>query len=148
MIKLTVAIITYNEEKNIKRCLESIKDIADEILIVDSLSTDGTKAIAMEYNCTFIEQKFLGYQDQKNLALQHSHHQWVLSLDADEALSEELRASILKIKENPTFDGYRFNRLTGYNGQWVRHCGWYPDKKIRLIKKDQAQWTGGQLHEF
>lgn len=148
MIKLTVAIITYNEEKNIKRCLESVREVADEILIIDSLSTDKTKEIAMSYNCVFIEQKFLGYQDQKNLALERSSHEWVLSLDADEALSEELKASILKVKENPQFDGYRFNRLTGYNGLWVRHCGWYPDKKIRLVKKSKAAWTGGQLHEF
>ena len=98
MIKLTVAIITFNEEKNIARCLESVTDVADEILVVDSLSTDKTREICQKFNVRFVDQKFLGYVEQKNFALNLATHEYVLSLDADEALSPELSLEIKKIK--------------------------------------------------
>lgn len=147
MIKLSVVIITFNEEKNIGRCLESVKEMADEIVVVDSLSTDKTREICVSFGARFIEQKFLGYQDQKNFAHNLATHDYVLSLDADEVLSPELYESIKKTKENFECDGYSFNRLTNYNGEWIRYCGWYPDAKVRLVKKHLANWSGGNIHE-
>ncbi|MBY0414365.1 MAG: glycosyltransferase family 2 protein [Bdellovibrionales bacterium] len=147
MIKLSVVIITLNEEKNIGRCIESVKAVADEILVVDSLSTDKTRAISEFHGARFVEQKFLGYVEQKNFALRLASYDYVLSLDADEALDEKLKQEILKLKENFTLDGYAFNRLTSYNGFWVKHCGWYPDTKLRLVKKDKAVWVGNNPHD-
>lgn len=147
MIKLSVVIITLNEEKNIGRCLESVSEIADEILVVDSLSTDKTKEICEKFNVRFVEQKFLGYVEQKNFALKLATYDHVLSLDADEALSNELKNEIIKVKSNFLGTGYKFNRLTQYNGHWVRHCGWYPDTKLRLILKSKGKWTGTNPHD-
>lgn len=148
MIKLTVAIITYNEEKNIGRCISSVKEIADEILVVDSFSTDKTEAICKEFGVRFVKNPFKGHIEQKNYALELATHQYVLSLDADEALSVELLAEIKKVKNNFEYDGYRFNRLTNYNGHWVRYCGWYPDTKLRLIDKSKAMWGGTNPHDI
>jgi glycosyltransferase involved in cell wall biosynthesis len=147
MIKLTVVIITLNEERNIARCLESVRRVADEILVVDSLSTDRTRDICGIYGARFIEQKFLGYVEQKNFALKLATHDYVLSLDADEALDEVLQKEILKVKAEFIYDGYEFNRLTAYNGFWIRHCGWYPDTKLRMVKKDLALWVGNNPHD-
>lgn len=147
MIKLSAVIITLNEEKNIARCLDSLDGLVDEIIVVDSLSTDKTKEICLQRNVRFIEQKFLGYRDQKNFAYNLAKYDYVLSLDADEALSPELYREIEKIKNQFDCAGYDFNRLTNYNGQWIRHCGWYPDNKVRLVKKDCGQWGGGNIHE-
>ena len=149
MIKLSVVIITLNEEKNIGRCLESVRDIADEIIVVDSLSTDQTQAICYQFpNLRFVEQKFLGFIEQKNFAMNLASHDYILSLDADEALSNELIEEIKLIKENPQNEGYEFNRLTNYNGHWVRYCGWYPDTKLRLVKKSLAEWKGVNPHDI
>ncbi len=147
MNKFSVVIITLNEEKNIGRCIESVRLIADEIVVVDSLSTDKTREICEKYNVRFIQQKFLGYVEQKNFALQKASHEYVLSLDADEALSRELAAEILKLKSQFNVDGYKFNRLTEYNGHWVRYCGWYPDTKLRIVKKAKARWVGNNPHD-
>lgn len=147
MIKLSVVIITLNEEKNIERCLASVKNVADEILVVDSLSTDKTKEICQKFNVRFVEQKFLGYVEQKNFALQLASYDYVLSLDADEALSSELALEINKIKSAFSGCGYSFNRLTQYNGHWVRHCGWYPDTKLRMVEKKKARWVGNNPHD-
>jgi glycosyltransferase involved in cell wall biosynthesis len=147
MIKLSVVIITFNEEKNIGRCLESVKEIADEIVVVDSNSSDATKAICEQMGTRFIEQKFLGYVEQKNFALDQTQFDYVLSLDADEALSLELKNEIQKIKQNYSGVGYCFNRLTNYNGHWVHYCGWYPDTKLRIVKKSEARWGGVNPHD-
>lgn len=147
MINLSVVIITLNEEKNIGRCLSSVKEIADEILVVDSLSTDKTREICHSFGARFVEQKFLGYVEQKNFALKMATHEYVLSLDADETLSSELIAEIKKIKSNFVGCGYAFNRLTRYNGSWIHHCGWYPDTKLRLILKSSGQWSGNNPHD-
>ncbi len=146
-MKLTAAIITYNEEGNIKRCIQSLQSVADEIIVVDSFSKDKTKEICLSLGVRFIENPFEGHIQQKNYALKNATHDWVLSLDADEALTPELQQSILRIKDNPTFDGYRLNRLTNYCGHWVRHCGWYPDTKVRLVHKEKARWTGTNPHD-
>jgi len=148
MIKLSVAIITYNEEKNIGRCITSVQSIADEILVVDSFSTDKTEAICNEFGVRFIKNTFVGHIEQKNFALNRASHEYVLSLDADEVLSEQLLAEIKKVKENFVLKAYRFNRLTNYNGHWVRHCGWYPDTKLRLVKKADALWRGTNPHDI
>lgn len=148
MIKLTVAIITYNEEKNIGRCISSVLEVADEILVVDSFSSDNTQTICNQFGVRFVQNPFKGHIEQKNYALELSTHPYVLSLDADEALSPELLAQIKKIKEHFEYDGYRFNRLTNYNGHWVRYCGWYPDTKLRLVKKSKALWRGTNPHDI
>lgn len=146
--KLSVTIITYNEEHNIRRCLDSLRNLADEIVVVDSLSTDNTRTIVAEYPKTrFISQNFLGYGPQKDFAVAQADHDIVLSLDADEALSAELYASIDKALDDFAADGYTMNRLNNYAGRWVRHSGWYPDKKLRLWRKAKGAWGDKVLHE-
>ncbi len=148
MIRLSVCIISFNEEKNIARCLDSVKNIADEIVVIDSLSTDKTEAICKEYAVKFIHQPFLGYGKQKNFALDHTSNNFVLSLDADEALSPELDKAIRKIKKQPVLaDAYSMNRLNFFCDKFIRHGHWYPDKKIRLINKQKGRWTDAELHE-
>lgn len=147
MIKISVVIITLNEEKNIERCIQSVLGIADEIVVLDSLSTDKTKEISLKYHARFIEQPFLGHIEQKNKALEFATYPHVLSLDADEALSDELRASILEIKSNWQSDGYCFNRLTSYCGKWIYHSGWYPDRKLRLFDIRKGKWGGVNPHD-
>jgi glycosyltransferase involved in cell wall biosynthesis len=146
MPQLSVVIITFNEELNIKRCLESILAIADDIVVVDSFSTDKTEEICKQYNVKFIQRKWEGYSATKNFANSQAQYDWILSLDADEALSEELKKSILKIKKKAETETYKFNRLTNYCGTWIRHCGWYPDAKIRIFDRNKAKWEG-KIHE-
>lgn len=148
MIKLSVAIITFNEEKRIARCLESVKSMADEIIVIDSYSTDQTEEICKKYPVNFIKNKFSGHVEQKNFALSKTQFEYVLSLDADEVLSDQLMAEITKIKHDPKFQAYSFNRLTNYNGHWVRYCGWYPDEKVRIINKKFAKWGGANPHDI
>ncbi len=147
MIKLSVVIITFNEEKNIARCIESVKSIADEIVVLDSFSTDQTKMICESLNVQFFQHAFDGHIQQKNRAITYASSPYILSLDADEALDEDLNAAILKIKTNWTHDGYYMNRLTNYCGHWVKHCGWYPDKKLRLWDSRKGHWTGINPHD-
>src|SRR5471030_233137 len=126
MSSLSVVIITYNEEKNIDRCLRSLRGIADEIVVVDSLSTDNTESICMQYGVRFISQPFLGYIEQKNFALDQASHDHVLSLDADESLSELLLESIADEKQKGfPVDGYTMNRCSSFCGKWIRHGAWY-----------------------
>lgn len=146
-MKLSVAIITYNEEKNIARCLKSVQDLADEILVLDSYSSDSTEKICKEYKVNFVEHEFDGHIQQKNRAIDYCSHELILSLDADEALDDELKNSIRLIKSEAKFDGYQMNRLTYYCGHWVKHCGWYPDTKIRLFKKGKGSWQGINPHD-
>jgi glycosyltransferase involved in cell wall biosynthesis len=146
-ISLSAVIITYNEERNIERCLVSLQGIADEIVVVDSFSIDKTEEICQQYRVKFIQNKFEGHIQQKNFAISCAANGWILSLDADEALSDELKKSILNIKSQPAFEGYSMNRLTNYCGKWVKHCGWYPDTKIRLVNRDFAKWTGVNPHD-
>jgi len=147
MPKISVVIITYNEELFIDKCLASIDGIADEIVVVDSFSTDATEEICKKYNVRFIQHPFEGYRDQKNYALQFASHNNVLSLDADEALSEELRESILAVKDNWKYDGYYFNRLNSFCGKWIRHSAWYPDRQLRLFYADKGKFGKLNLHE-
>lgn len=147
MIKISVVIITMNEERNIGRCLASVKGIADELLVVDSGSTDNTQKIAETAGAQFYIHPFEGHIEQKNYALSKASFPYVLSLDADEALSEELRTSILKVKQQWQYDGYTMNRITNYCGTWIKHSGWYPDTKLRLIHRDKGKWGGTNPHD-
>lgn len=147
-MKISVVIITFNEEKNIGRCLKSVQDIADEIVVVDSFSIDGTEAICRKFGVRFIQKEFLGYAEQKRFADLQAYNEWIFSIDADEALSERLKKEILSIKNTqPTADAYQMPRLTSYLGKWIRHTDWYPDKKIRFYNKNKARWQGTNLHE-
>lgn len=147
MIKLSVVIITFNEEKNIERCLKSAQSVADEIVVVDSFSTDKTKEICNSFSVKFIENVFEGHIQQKNFAAKQATYNYVLSLDADEVLSDELKQNIISVKNNFIADGYSFNRLNYYCGQWIKHSGWYPDQKLRLWDRQKGSWGGVNPHD-
>ena len=147
MIKLSVVIITFNEEKNIERCLLSVKQVADEIVVLDSFSKDTTEQLCRKHGVKFFQHKFDGHIEQKNRAITHASFPHILSLDADEALDETLIRSILEAKKSFVKDGYYMNRLTNYCGHWVKHCGWYPDRKLRLVDSRKGHWTGTNPHD-
>lgn len=146
MQKISAIIITLNEERNIERCLQSLDKVADEIIVVDSFSTDKTKEICELYNVKFFPTEWKGYAETKNYAHTLAENDWILSIDADEELSDDLRFKILEIKDNLN-GSYRFHRLTNYCGKWIKHGGWYPDKKIRLFNRKEAKWEGNFVHE-
>src|ERR1043165_2532824 len=146
-MKITATIITLNEERNIARSIESLR-CSDEILIVDSGSTDRTVELAEKLGVRVLEAGWLGYAAQKNFAAEHATNDWILSLDADEALSEALEAEIWSLKKaGPTFDAYTMPRLARYLGRWIYHSGWYPDRKVRLYDRRKAKWYGDFVHE-
>ncbi|MBK8501621.1 MAG: glycosyltransferase family 2 protein [Saprospiraceae bacterium] len=146
-VKISAVIITFNEEENIARCLESLEDIADEILVVDSFSKDRTIEIAEALGARVLHHDFAGHIEQKNFALMQAKYDHVLSLDADEALSIELVKSIAKVKINWKTDAYRFNRLNSFCGRWIKHGLWYPDRKVRLWNRKIGQWGGRNPHD-
>ncbi len=147
MEKISVVIICLNEEKNIGRCIDSVKDIADEILILDSYSTDQTVSIAENKGAVVVREVFKGYIQQKNKAIEHASHNYILSLDADEALDPQLKESISRVKQNFNSRAYRMNRYSNYCGKFIRHGSWYPDAKIRLFDKRVARWGGTNPHD-
>ncbi len=147
MIKISAVIITQNEERNIGRCIDSILPVADEIVVIDSFSIDRTKEICLQKGVRLIERQFVGFIEQKNFGITQASHDIILSLDADEYLSDELIKSILEVKENWQFDAYRMNRLSNYGGKWIKHGTWYPDKKVRLWNKRIGLWGGETPHE-
>jgi glycosyltransferase involved in cell wall biosynthesis len=148
MISLSVVIIAFNEEKDIGRCLESVKGLADEILVLDSFSTDATEKICRTFGVRFEQHAFDGYVNQKNRAMRMARNDHILSLDADEALSPELQEEIKGILNNWDRDGYSFNRRNSYCGHWMRHTTWYPDRKLRLFVRTKAEWSGADPHDF
>jgi glycosyltransferase involved in cell wall biosynthesis len=146
-VKISATIITYNEERNIARAIESLR-CCDEIVVVDSGSSDRTVELAANLGARVVESPWPGYAKQKNVAAERAANDWILSLDADEALSEGLEAEIWQIKKNgPKYDAYVMPRLAKYLGTWIFHSGWYPDKKVRLYHRDKARWTGEYVHE-
>jgi glycosyltransferase involved in cell wall biosynthesis len=147
MPKLSVVIITLNEEKNIGRCIDSVLDVADEIIVVDSFSTDTTGEIATGKGARFIRHRFEDYVKQHEYADSQAEYDYILTIDADEVLTKELVRSILAIKKYWNQDGYFMNRMTNYCGQWIRHSGWYPDKKLRLYDRRKGKWIGRKIHE-
>lgn len=148
MVKLSVVIITHNEERNIGRCLESLCGLASEVVVVDSGSTDETEAICRQHRATFVHHDWEGFSSQKNYAETLATGDWILSLDADETLSETLADSLIALlADGPRPDEvYSFNRLTNFCGHWIHHCGWYPDTKVRLWQRGTAKWEG-DVHE-
>ncbi len=147
MSKISAVIITFNEAEYIEQCLKSVAEVADEIVVVDSLSTDRTKEICLKLNVRFIEHPFEGYRDQKNYAMAQASFDYVLSLDADEELSPRLEKSILAVKRDLKYDGYKFNRLNSYCGKWIYHTSLSPERKIRLFNRRKAKWVGLNVHE-
>lgn len=146
--KLSVIIITRNESQNIGDCLRSV-DFADQIVVVDFSSSDGTPQIARDMGATVIETSdWPGFGLQKNLALSHACGEWVLSIDADERVTQELQAEIrATISESPRIDAYNIPRLSSFLGHFIRHSGWYPDHVLRLFRKDAGQFSDALVHE-
>jgi len=147
MTPLSAVIITLNEERNIKRCLDSVKGIADEVIVIDSFSTDRTKQIALTEGAKVIDKSWEGYGNAKNAGAANAAHDFILILDADEALSNKLRKSISEAKTAGLKGSYAFNRLTNYCGKWIHHCGWYPDRKMRIYSRREAEWNNEAVHE-
>jgi glycosyltransferase involved in cell wall biosynthesis len=151
MVKISVIVITHNEEKNIGQCLESVR-WADEIVLVDSFSTDRTVDIASEIGAVVFQEKWKGYARQKNSALEKASGTWILSLDADERVTPELRHEILeilsgKITGKNAIKGYHISRKNFFRGRWVRYGGWYPDYTLRLFLKSKGSFRQRQVHE-
>ena len=149
MTHISACIICLNEEDKIGKLLESVHDVADEIVVVDSGSTDKTEEICLGFTQRFIRNEWPGYRQQKQFATDLASHDWVLSLDADEQLSHSLREEILAWKKSTNSGpvAYTVPRLTYFLGGWVRHTTWYPDRQLRLFRKDSGRWTGGRVHE-
>lgn len=146
-MKISATIITCDEERNIARAIESLR-CCDEIVVLDSGSIDRTCELAAKLGARVIESPWHGYAGQKNLASEKATYDWVLSIDADEALSEALEAEIWQIKKNgPKHEAYTMPRLAQYLGRWIFHSGWYPDRKVRLFDRRKAQWQGEFVHE-
>ena len=147
MMKISATIITFNEERNIARVIESLR-CCEEILVLDSGSNDRTVEIAGKLGARVEEASWHGNAAQKNIAAQLATHDWILSLDADESLSEALEAEIWHIKkEGAKFQGYTMPRMAQYLGRWILHSGWYPDRKVRLFDRRKARWVGDFVHE-
>jgi glycosyltransferase involved in cell wall biosynthesis len=146
-MKISATIIASNEERNLPRAIESLR-CCDEIVVVDSGSIDRTVELAANLGARVIETPWRGYAGQKNFASEAASNDWILSIDADEALSEALESEIWQIKRNgPEYDAYTMPRLAQYLGRWIFHSGWYPDRKVRLFDRRRAQWSGEFVHE-
>lgn len=146
-MKISVTIITLNEERNIERCILSVKDVADEIIVLDALSTDLTEEICKRHNVRFEQRKWEGYSQAKNYLNNLAQFDYILSLDADEALDNELKQAIIQLKSLNDPEIYSLNRLTNYCGKWIKHSSWYPDIKVRLFPKNGSYWSGEYVHE-
>jgi glycosyltransferase involved in cell wall biosynthesis len=146
-VKISVVIITFNEERNIGACIDGVREIADEILIVDSFSTDATQRICESKNVRFLSHAFEGYGAQKNWATAQATHDVILNVDADEIPDARLVQAIQNVKNNWQSDVYTFNRCNNYCGQWIRHGAWYPDRKPRLYDRRKGAWTSAIVHE-
>ncbi len=146
-MKISATIVALNEERNIARAIRSLA-CADEIVVVDSGSSDRTCEIAESLGAHVVIEHWRGYAAQKNFAASKSTHEWILSIDADEELSPALASEISALKNRaPEFDAWRMPRLTRYLGRWIRHSGWYPDPKLRIYHRDRAVWKGEYVHE-
>jgi len=144
--RLSVIIITLNEERNLRRCLESVR-FADEIVLNDTGSTDRTLDIAREFNCRILEMPFPGFGVAKQKALEAATGDWVLSIDADEEMDEELQRAVKAAVAGGEHAGYEIVRKSQFLGRWIMHSGWYPDKILRLFRREQARFTDARVHE-
>ena len=149
MRKLSVTVITFNEAEKIGRALSSVSGLADEIVIVDSFSTDDTERICRGFTDRFLQVEWRGYRAQKQYALEQASYEWVLSLDGDEALSPALIQELQGWKQGheKNVDGYYLPRLNLFMGRWIRHTSWYPDWQLRLFRRSRGEWAGGRVHE-
>src|SRR5579864_9155001 len=146
-MKISATIITLDEERNIARAIESLR-CCDQIVVLDSGSVDRTVELAEKLGAVVVEESWRGYANQKNLVAEHAEHDWILSLDADEALSEALEGEIWNLKKHgPAYDAYTVPRMAQYLGRWILHGGWYPDRKVRLYDRRKAKWVGDFVHE-
>jgi len=145
-VKISGVIITYNEERNIRECILSMSEVVDEIVVVDSYSTDTTPEICRELKVRFLQNRFDGHIEQKNFAMSQATYDHILSLDADERVSDGMKKIILDAKHNWQYDGYSFNRLNNYCGHWLRYS-WYPDRKLRLWDRTRGKWGGTNPHD-
>jgi glycosyltransferase involved in cell wall biosynthesis len=146
-VKISAVIIAFNEEKNIADALRSVA-WADEIVVVDSESTDATREIAASFGARVLVNKWPGFSMQKQYAVDNAENDWILSLDADERVTEELRQEIESIRSaGPIADGYKIPRLSYYLGRAIRHGGWYPDLQLRLFDRRKGRWNGAVIHE-
>jgi glycosyltransferase involved in cell wall biosynthesis len=147
-MEISAVIITYNEESRLEPALKSLEGVVDEIVVVDRYSDDGTVKLAKKYTDRVYSRKWTNFADQKNYGNSKARFAWILSLDADERLSPKLRQEITDLKEDePGCSGFSMPRQVHYLGRWIRHAGWYPDRKIRLFRKDKAHWKGEFVHE-
>ncbi len=146
---ISAVIICYNEEEKIERALSSLLGVADEVVVVDSGSQDRTLEICRRYTDRVFQRPWSGYRSQKQFACDLAHHDWILSLDADEELSPELKDEIVgwKALDSVPYGGYQIPRLSFFLGRWIRHTTWYPDWQLRLFRKSRGSWQGGRLHE-
>ena len=147
MIRLSAAIVTLDEERNIGRCLDSLAGVVDEVVVVDSGSSDRTRELCQDRGARVLVRPFDGFTEQKNFAADQAAHDHVLSLDADEWLSPELRESILAAKADWRSDGYTLHHLNFYGTKPIRSCGWSTAAKIRLWDRRRGRWSGGLVHE-
>jgi (heptosyl)LPS beta-1,4-glucosyltransferase len=148
-MKITTTIITFNEAENIRAACESVA-WADEILVVDSESTDATRQIATDCGARIIVNPWPGFSAQKQFAVESATHDWIFSLDADERVSTELQSSIAALRDGDDSnlaDGYRVARRAFYLGRWIRGGGWYPDYQLRLFKRSRGHWGERLIHE-
>ena len=150
-MKISLCIITLNEQENLRRCLKSALPLVDEIIVVDSGSRDGTKQIAVEFGAKWIVNDWSGYVAQKNYAISRATQEWVFSIDADEALSADLLSELLHWKNEMRISsqiaGFSMPRCVFYEGRWIRHGDWYPDRLVRLFRKNSGNFEGGKVHE-
>ncbi len=145
--QLTAILITLNEERNIGRAIASLQGVADEVIVVDSFSADKTPEIVRSSGAKLVQKEWMGYSATKNFANSLATHSYILSIDADEALNEELKKNIIALKKNGLNGVYSANRMTNYLGKWIRHSGWYPDWKVRIFPKAETKWVGEFVHE-
>jgi glycosyltransferase involved in cell wall biosynthesis len=145
MKNISVIIITFNAAATLEKCLSSVADLSDDIVVVDSFSTDNTPAIAGRFTDRFYQQKWLGYSRQKQVALEKTKNDWVLWIDSDEEVSEALKKEIAAC--DGSRDGYYLNRKTRYLNRWINHCGWSPDYVLRLFRKDRGRFNDAVVHE-
>lgn len=150
-VRLSVCVITYNEEANIRRTLASVKEIADEMIVVDSGSTDNTVTLARDLGAKVFAEEWKGFAAQKNSAIAKATGDWILSLDADEEVSPELAASIRSLLKSgqaaPEFDAYEMARRNLYLNRWIKRSGYYPDRKLRLVRRGMGEFENRAVHE-
>lgn len=145
-LPISAVIITHNEAENIVRCLQPLQDLVDEIIVLDAFSDDDTPTLARQMGATVLQKKWVGYSHNKNFANNQARHDWILSIDADEVVDEELSTNLkqLTLNENTV---YSINRLTRFGDDWVYHSDWHPDWKIRLFNRKNVHWQGDFVHE-